>query len=388
MNLGLCIANLLKRHRAVEVPGIGVFRITHVPAVYDDLEQAIRPPARQIELVAGAGHGFPITAYLRAERNVDEAKARQLLGKAVADIMDAMSRNGRVLLDGLGYLLADGASLVLKPFETGGFGWKPIKVPAVADTAAVDPVGGEETSDAEEADVALVEDAEVIEITEVADATGSIEVAHATAAPEEAAATTEAVVVDTPESEAPRSGARLWGWIAGIAAVLIIAATWAWHQQPQWLERIGIARPLGSAPGRQAEPNDQRPTAQRGAVVADSVAETLQVPSVDSAAADRLASAIAATDSAATTPPPPAKPAVTYEIIVGSFATMAQANKYVAQMKAKGYELQAIDSRMPGNRKKISWGSYATEEEAYRELARVQKTFEPGAWIAKVDNKE
>src|SRR5690606_41283994 len=77
-------------------------------------------------------------------------------------------------------------------------------------------------------------------------------------------------------------------------------------------------------------------------------------------------------------------PKVTYEIIVGYFKTMDQAEKYVARMKAKGYELKAIDSRMPGNRKKVSCGSFSTEEEAYRELVHVQKNLQPEAWIAKV----
>lgn len=404
MNLGLCIANLLKRYPAVDVPGIGVFRITHVPAVYDESEQVILPPSSQIELTAGASGGFPITKYLRTQRKIDEAKARQLLGQAIAGIMETMSRNGRVLLDGLGYLLADGASLLLKPFETGDFGWKPVGIPkAPSDVAAVtdEPATDREVVEAAEADVEPQEAVVAIEAPEtpaleaveaVVPEAHVLETAETTEEPHVVAEAEAVDVVEeagTPEPAEGRSGMRTWGWLAACAALLIGGATWAWFRQPEWFGRIGITRFQGTSPDGQAGPAGQEPTGQQLPAVMDSIpALTQQADTPDRVIADGIAPLNTAADSAAAAPPPtPAKPAVTYEIIVGSFTTMAQADKYVAEMKAKGYTLHAIDSRMPGNRKKISWGSYATEEEAYRELARVQKTFEPGAWIAKVENR-
>lgn len=75
-----------------------------------------------------------------------------------------------------------------------------------------------------------------------------------------------------------------------------------------------------------------------------------------------------------------------YEIIVASFASLRQAEKYVDEMKGKGHQFTVMDSRMPGNRKKVSWGSYPSEEEANAVLRKVQKEFEAGAWVAKVPN--
>jgi len=315
MNLGLCIANLLRRYSAVEVPGIGVFKIVRMPASYDPEQSAFLPPTSRIELTEEHADFFPIVNYVRAQRDVDETTATQILEEAVSEVVDAVSRNGRALLDGVGYLIADGASFVFKPFDTAAMEVSPVAVKP-ADEAAATPEDIAES----ETDVAL----------------------------------------------SPRKSRTLW-WVAAVALVLLVSAAGViWYYKSGW--------PHGEKKSEHLVQKEVIPPADS---VADSVpADQLQATVVDSARADTVVPVSK-----------PAKPAITYEIIVGSFATMAQARKYVAEMKAKGYDLRALDSRMPGNRKKISWGAYETEEEAYRELARVQKNFEPGAWIAKVENE-
>ncbi len=329
--MGVSIANLLRRYPAVGVPGIGVFRKTHQPASYDADQAAFLPPTDQIVLSEDETGVFPLTTYLAAQQQLDGVAATALVERAVRDIMDMISREGEALLDGLGYLLADGASFIFKPFEIDGFAAKAI--------AAKAPVG---RIDEPEAPVDLGREAAV--------------------EPEEVAVTDNGA-----------SRRRYTPWIvAGVVAAVLIAAVVVWKYQ------------LVSPGSQEVIPEPPRATmplveADRDSLVADSneLVATVDSVSVDSVPVDRVAVAEAL----------PAEPSVTYEIIVGSFATMRQADKYVADMKAKGYELHAIESRMPGNRKKISWGSFATEEAAYKELARVQKTFEPGAWIAKIEHK-
>ena len=163
--------------------------------------------------------------------------------------------------------------------------------------------------------------------------------------------------------------------------LLIAGGAVVWHDQPTWFGgklQAGLSEAT-PASDREAPSNETTPLA--GVSEATAVTDTGQV------AAIAVDPAPVGADSASETSALPAKPSVTYEIIVGSFATMRQANKFVTEMKAKGYDLYALESRMPGNRKKISWGSFATEEAAYKELARVQKTFEPGAWIAKIEHE-
>jgi len=335
MNLGVSIANLLRRYPAVGVPGIGVFRRTRRPASYDAEEAAFLPPSDHIELVDNASDVFQLTTYLEAQEQLDGAAAEAKLESAVAAIMDTISRNGEALLDGLGYLLADGASFIFKPFET-------------VDGAAAKPIAAQ---------------------------------SPATSIPAPDAVTGEPAEEETglAVADGERGGKRYIPWIVGGAvAALLIAAVAIWKYQPAWFGSMLAGQLTVTNNDSVASPEPSREpvpllvdTAGADSLVADTSLAIVVADSVDHVPATRV---------------PPAEPSVTYEIIVGSFATMRQADKFVAEMKAKGYELHAIDSRMPGNRKKISWGSYATEEEAYKELARVQKTFEPGARIAKISH--
>ncbi|SEK67937.1 Sporulation related domain-containing protein [Parapedobacter koreensis] len=332
----------------MEVPEIGVFTVTHVAASYDEEQSMFLPPTSHVALAeSGRPDAFSIAAYVQVQYKVDEAAAKRILDEAIAKIMESISRNGQALLSGLGYLLADGASFVFKPFEAEGFGRKPVK--------------------------------EVAPVEKPLHTTAIEEVQQPVAVAETVVAADETTVAEESISEG--RGSR-WLIATVVVVVLLFAAVgWAWYYKPAWLERTKIASLFGregdTARGGSSEPSRQ--PVQIPIVTVDTVAlDTTQAQPVDSLSAD----------SVVNPPEVVAKPAVTYEIIVGSFATMAQAEKYVAQMKAKGYELHAINSRMPGNRKKISWGSFETEEEAYRELARVQKTFEPGAWIAKVERDQ
>lgn len=338
MNLGLCIGNLLRRYPTVEVPGIGVFKITHVPASYDHERSMLHPPTSHIELAEGSADFSPLLNYVRAQRGVDEPTAMHLLEQAVGEVRDAINRNGSALLDGLGYLMAEGASLVFQPFTTDGFGTRPVKVRPVEKKEAAPLVDEQPLADEVEA-------------------------------PDD--------VVQTLHPRRRYAAA----WIVAATLVLLASAAGvAWYYKPGWFEGEKKTQLLGQNE-KAGEPLDRNEPPGPVTSSADSTIDSAATAQLETTALDSLHA-----DTAIAVLNPP-KPAVTYEIIVGSFATMEQARKYVARMKAKGVELKALDSRMPGNRKKISWGSYATEEEAYRELARVQKNFEPGAWIAKVEHE-
>src|SRR5690554_1883540 len=111
MNLGLCIANLLRQYQEVTVPGIGVFRKVPVSAVFDANTQAFLAPANRIELIEGQTGGLLLTDYVKAQQQVNDETAGRVLSEAVQGLVAAARRNGRVLLSGLGYLVADGTSL-------------------------------------------------------------------------------------------------------------------------------------------------------------------------------------------------------------------------------------------------------------------------------------
>src|SRR5690606_38749120 len=184
-----------KRYPAVGVPGIGVFRRIHRPASYDADLSAFLPPDDRIELVEDDTDVFPITSYLEAQRRLDSYSAEAMLQDAVKAVMDTISRNGEAVLDGLGYLLADGASFLFKPFEVDGFTAKPIAAPPPTVGVPDEP------------------------------APPSDEVVGVPSEPE----TDQAVMVED-------TGRRRYApWVIGgaVAAVLIAAAA-VWQYQPDW----------------------------------------------------------------------------------------------------------------------------------------------------------
>lgn len=341
MNLGVTIANLLRRYPAVGVPGIGVFKRIHDPASYDAVQAVFLPPIDRIELVEDDPNVFSITTYLAAQRRIDRASAVVMLETVVKDTMEAIARNGEVLLDGLGYLFAGGRSVAFRPFEAGRLLGKPV---VIAPPSAVDEAKGTET------------------ISEY---------------PHGPSVNEPEVDLEGEEHTVRKPSYVPWVVAATVALLLIVTGT-IWYNRPAWFGGKSLADIFVPKPeANQPIPSDE-------AIPLMEVKEDSGLTDSGQLSDAPVDSVPTGTDSVLKIDDLAAKPSVTYEIIVGSFATMQQANKFVAEMKAKGYDLQAIDSRMPGNRKKISWGSFATEEEAYKELARVQKTFEPGAWIAKV----
>lgn len=361
MNLGLCIANLLRQYPAVEVPGIGVFKIKRESAAYDKTTHAFQPPVQFVELTKKSSDSFPITKYLQVQRRIDESTAIDMLEKAVADLMDSISRNGQALLDGLGYLFADGTSFAFKPFETGNLRWKPVDESVV-------PVPEAELVVISKPDVA---DAEIIE-EETVDEGVPVSGMHESKE--------EADKVSDSKEYGQSTGHSKRGWIvAAVSAAVLLAAGVFWYYN---YTSSGQRRGVATQPPEQQE---VKPVEANVPVTLDRTGDTPVLAADSVGAAGQTAAEHVNTDTVAVVKP--AKPAISYEIIVGSFATMAQAKKYLTEMKAKGYDLTLVDNKMPGNRKKISWGSFATEEEAYRELSRVQKNFEPGAWIAKIVNE-
>ena len=177
-----------------------MFRKTHAPALYDAEKSGFLPPTDRIELVENTTDAFPITTYLAAQKRLDRSAATTLLEGIVDDLMDTVSRNGEVVLDGLGYLVADGASVTFRPFEAEAFAAEPIAAPQPVASEVPGPVAGDR-----------------------AEPLGGA--TNGPAEPEEE--------IQADESAAPK---RYSPWmIGGAVAAILIAAVLIWQYQPAWL---------------------------------------------------------------------------------------------------------------------------------------------------------
>lgn len=340
---------LLGAHEKVSLPGWGSFLQTGRPGYYDPEEEAFYPRSYAVEF-RPESEGSPaveqvgftqqlLIDYISSQRKIAIEEAEKLYRAAFDFHQQELEQSGQTHLSGIGLLTVGSQGLSLKsPPETEGAGWKPVMV---RELPTLTPEG-------------LNHEVEF-------------------------------------ESNDRREGARYW-WGAAVGILLLGVAFVAIkpNEVYHFLKNRGVELPIltrlaGDSPEMKetVTPSIVSETEDpQGRENAHLLADSLLMESED-LTADSLQGLVATASEEPTAHED--QPRVTYEIIVGSFRTMEQANSFVEEMAQKDIEVWAIDSRMPANRKKVSCASFPTEAEAYRALREIQRTIEPGAWVARVE---
>lgn len=331
INLGRSIARVLEQYSEVDVPGIGVFKMTYVSAQYDERVQAFVPPARHITLRAGARHdGFSIVDYLKVQYNWSEEESKAIFERALVALSDKLRQHEVVFLDELGYLAVERKDLVYRPIDTEHIGLSSVK----EWPQAILGQKGEENG--------LQEDA--------------------------------------------KGRGRVWIWVAAIILILIIAGFSAWTLQPKWFTAINVT---ALAPSADEADDVEGVDPNQG----DQMLATVDIDSLslvqDSGNPALPESIFVISDygllGSDASNPAQTLPAVVYEIIIGAHNSVDEAVAHVGALKAKGYGNVRILSRQPGSRHhRVSWGAFATQEEAASTVRKVQQEIEPTAWIDRV----
>lgn len=345
INLGRCLVYLLSRNDRVALRGLGTFRRIHKPGYFDEVNHVFVAPESQIQFSPDAqATEFDelIPEYIAAQKQIDRVEAETLYSDALAKWMKLLSQKGSLALEGIGVLQQSGGKLEFIAQSQGSFGKK---LPSVDELQVLEP--------------------ETVVL--------------------EAAAEPEPLVEEVAmEEEAVRKGG-FWRNFLITVVFLILAMASLTYFRPDWVAQgkeywgnIQQELPVWLGGKQQiVQPEDPKPevvlTTPAG------ISDTLQIQqdSLELALQEEI-------EVAETKEPVEAASSESFEIIVGSFTSMEQAVKFVAEMKEKGIEVWAIESRMPGNRKKVSCGSFPTQAEAYRALKEAQRTIDPGAWVAKV----
>ncbi len=377
INLGRCLVYLLSRNDQVAVAGVGIFRCDRTPGYFDEVKQAFIASVCQIEFKEDreiGGETDLIVDYIAAQRQIGHSDAGTLYRNAIAALLGDLERDGRVELQGLGEIRREDPQLVFIPAAGGAFGRE---FPAVGELPVLTAQSEMEAGAKVELEVAAETGAEAAEYEE-------------------------------------ESGRRGGFWRSALIVLVFLAASFAslWYLRPDllvqgrdYLTSVQQELPVWLGGQEQGQKQDHgkdlpgdAPVSAVPVLIPDSAQhaqDSLQMMlSGESGGLDSLQ-----TDQGLITEPDkhaeaantlnansrPGTRTISFEIIVGSFASMQQADQFVAEMKAKGIEVWAIDSRMPGNRKKVSCGSFPTQAAAYRALKEIQRTIEPGAWVARVE---
>ncbi len=395
INLGRCLVYLLSRNDQVAVAGVGIFRCDRTPGYFDEVKQAFIASVCQIEFKEDreiGGETDLIVDYIAAQRQIGHSDAGTLYRNAIAALLGDLERDGRVELQGLGEIRREDPQLVFIPAAGGAFGRE---FPAVGELPVLTAQSEMEAGD----ELALEVAAEPEFVAEAGDEL-ALEVAAETGA--EAAEYEE------------ESGGRGGFWRSALIVFVFLAASFAslWYLRPDllvqgrdYLTSVQQELPVWLGGQEQGQKQDHGKDLPGDAPVS---AVPILIPDSAQHAQDSLQMMLSGesggldslqTDQGLITEPDkhaeaantlnansrPGTRTISFEIIVGSFASMQQADQFVAEMKAKGIEVWAIDSRMPGNRKKVSCGSFPTQAAAYRALKEIQRTIEPGAWVARVE---
>jgi len=367
MDLGSSLFSVLNATSNVSVEGLGVF-VRHRTPAQPDVEGAYYlPPSITYELKADwDDSAVSLTEYFETTAPDSGVNWKKEIETAVDKLVEKLVEQGKVDLFPLGTLSQEGDAVVLVP-PAQSARWPKVAIPSSLQTRPSEP----------EAQIPVAEIEEANELHE-----SNVELQPEVTPSEDKEAIWTTVEVEQPIQpteeyiEEEKASSLVWLWIL---LAIVVAGLGVWFLKPDWIrsgtkwiqsdanttQQAPVVLPEGPAPTVSHFDSVQKAQLLLDSLRKDSITvqQTLQ---------DSLAKIAAA------------GPKVTYEIIVGSFVSMQQADKYVAAMKAKGIELKALDSRMPGNRKKVSWGSYPTEEAAYNELVKVQRDFEKGAWVARV----
>jgi len=191
-------------------------------------------------------------------------------------------------------------------------------------------------------------------------------------------------VSTVPETEYKKR--RVWPWILGIGAVVIIALAIAWFIFPEKVNQIMNRDNVSVTMGDQSDISDsepmdsdeQKPESERPDEAEVDPAETQSAANVEDEA-PRDESAIQQTQ---TTPDPAliAKPAgKQYYIIAGSFANPGNAENLVKTLKSQGFNSSIIGKR--NNLYTVCFSSHSTKNTAEEELARIRNTNDAQAWL-------
>lgn len=116
----LCIEYLLLSHDCIVVPGLGAFIAQHQEARYDDSEETMLPPYRQVRFNAELQHQDSlITTSIQQIYGIQQSEAEKKLGMWVTDFLQNLEDCGSTDFGSIGVFTDDDEQISFTPAEAG-----------------------------------------------------------------------------------------------------------------------------------------------------------------------------------------------------------------------------------------------------------------------------
>lgn len=105
----LVTSYLLQHHECV-LPGIGVFRVTHMPASYDESRHLMLPSAEEIVFrETSAHHAVDLVAFIALKESISHQQADERLNAFCVESKETIKGGGKLVIETFGSLQTNAA---------------------------------------------------------------------------------------------------------------------------------------------------------------------------------------------------------------------------------------------------------------------------------------
>lgn len=356
MDVGYFISELLAQHGDVSVPGLGYFARTRVNGHYNEKEGKLYPPTYSVQFDPQNIEDETLAQYIVDKKNISLASSKYFTEKFITNIK-LQAQSAETALGDLGWFYTEGSQLYFRP-NTGlstdpdFFGYQPVNMhklgsePVVTEPAAT-PVEEEYT-----APVAVV----VPQHKQPEETDG-----YRFETDEEH----EAYLVHLARKRS-RNSTITFVVLALLFTGLVVYLVNRYDPSVFNLEapkhKVTKTEPVINAKVEQPEDST---------AIAKDTAKMIIKP-------DSIATANTKTVIKDTTVKTPATvnnniAGPRYEILGGSFATIEEANRAIKNYKTLGIEARILEN-VPGRKRKVTLGTYATRAEAVAAQEKILST--------------
>lgn len=341
MDLGRYIHQLLKHRNDVYVKGLGVFKRIHTSSVYDDRKGVYLPPVTYLEFDGKSTEGVDFVDFIQQSTQTSRQEADAQVQEAVLNLLESIKENGSVTLNHLGQLIKHGSSLVFKAEDLSGFQLQPIEAGTgvIQEEIPVEEHVLETKDDPIEEDIVPEDEQQEIQ-------------------------TVTEEVVPQELYEEPKSGKSNWYIWAALIAIIVIGGLFYINQNKNL------------APVQSVKDSDEL-------VHEDTISDALQPQDTTASLGTPIVDSTAVPEKKIYNPLIPENH--TYQIVIGTHNTLAQAYEQAEAFNKSGIEsVRVIPSNLAHNKKKVIWDSYETKAEADSALKYVRKHYVSDAWHQKI----
>ena len=127
----LVTAYLLQHHECV-LPGIGVFKVAHMPASYDEERHLMLPSAEEIVFRETSGHhAVDLVAFIALKESISHQQADEQLNAFCAESKETLNGGGKLIIDTFGSLQKNAAGNIYFSRDKAPVFFEPIRADVV-----------------------------------------------------------------------------------------------------------------------------------------------------------------------------------------------------------------------------------------------------------------